>query len=863
MMSFSQTGKASRTFSLRRDEHHEQIFIQARSFFLPQNTKEYRECHFTSTPCRHSSIDIHEVKQAIKEYCDKHFGVACWVEGSYERRPPIITTCVDSTDGSPEHLPDHHDTDAELSECQSRDVTDHATTDGEAESGQPSHKRRRVDHGHPNLNRPAPEHTKGHKQAHNRDPPAKTIDDFPDEFVKKVRDGLQNLEKQTRQDFSQSEFGTRLFEHRQNNKKGYDGAKELEDILKLTSKNHKSRQWLLDLYYRYATYRCRRLDHGYSKTGDIHEERGVKKKEAFCEVVSNVVNRLQETWGQLACLIYSALEVTKYRGSLFTKFANKHSVEPAVESIVRSLGKIQEVTLPKNTLVLNPAFFLSCVGDIPYSQTCKDIGLDRLASYDFQRHIDETAHKLKEIDLDCGKMPLSTFLQTALRRFKIDAKTSMVTIILREEQVTHHDSQDRGLSSHSALEWPRLLRDTETRLRNSGLIQEGLGRRQSPTEPHTSSPDGHNEHSHSGSTTPQEPGAAETTGFPVVPPDNARPSSRPSLKDAVAHGRELSHGAPEMLQHPPELGSSPAMRPASELIAISSRVAETSRLQSISASPPPAISDSEAERVVHRVRTALDVRLEASVPANSSPSSEYWSDNTRFRDRGIPREALESSRPLQEPQDSVPHSPALPQSSNVMPVDRLLDTSSSSPHMTLVQQQQVLESNQPLQFTAPGSDRALPENSPRELLSHSTSIAPNRQDQSEHAHTGQDLSACDHAPRTQNNNHPATPSVQEQAGCRAQMQASGFLPAQPESSQPRSHATEAAGVEAPEGGDVLTRTSSRDTPRSAYNNPLDDTSFWDDLLDKRDQASMDTLFRILDTSVVDWDEILSSVQRGS
>ncbi|KAJ3454244.1 hypothetical protein MRS44_018138 [Fusarium solani] len=286
--------------------------------------------------------------------------------------------------------------------------------------------------------------------------------------------------------------------------------------------------------------------------------------------------------------------------------------------------------------------------------------------------------------------------------------------------------------------------------------------------------------------------------------------------------------------------------PESEPIAIRNHVAETPGLQPVLASPPTAISGNEAETLTSSGPMMFDVRrLQTGASANARPSSETWSENTGLRDRVVPHEASESRRFLQGLRDSVPHSPALP-------VDRLLDTSPSSPHMTSVQQQQrVLESNQPLQFPVPSSDRALPENGPREILSHSTSMAPNSQDQSEYIHTRQDLSACNHAPGTQNHNHPATPSVQEQADCRAQMQIPGFLPGQPESSQPRSHATEAAGVEAPEGGDVLTRASSRDTPRSAYNNPLDDTSFWDDLLDEKEQASMDTLFSVLDANVVD------------
>ncbi|CAH0017215.1 unnamed protein product [Clonostachys rhizophaga] len=105
---------------------------------------------------------------------------------------------------------------------------------------------------------------------------------------------------------------------------------------------------------------------------------------------------------------------TKFKASGLYKSVRKAGCVNAAKLIVeRLLNKKQnpKILIPEDTLVLNPAFFIICVMDISPIEAFADLNIAGLGQYDILEEVRKRRTNLRELGLECGKIPLSALLR--------------------------------------------------------------------------------------------------------------------------------------------------------------------------------------------------------------------------------------------------------------------------------------------------------------------------------------------------------------------------------------------------------------------------------------------------------------------
>ncbi|RWA03607.1 hypothetical protein EKO27_g11496 [Xylaria grammica] len=253
---------------------------------------------------------------------------------------------------------------------------------------------------------------------------------FAEKYVEKVNRGLKRLKNQAPSAQGQhhlANVGTQLLEQRNNAKE--KGTLGIETILNAFVKDTGSLGWLANIYGRYMSFQRRQVDPVHSQTGDSYQERNVKNRERLCQLTSAVVNRLQPDWGVCASLVYNALHVTSFKGSDLYRRVSADDLDLVANSIVDRLRATEiHITVFKDIPVINPACFLAIFINRPYSEICKDIGLENLSSLNLQEEIDTLAASLGQLGLKCGQISLSTLIARSGRAVKCDDENLIIRL---------------------------------------------------------------------------------------------------------------------------------------------------------------------------------------------------------------------------------------------------------------------------------------------------------------------------------------------------------------------------------------------------------------------------------------------------
>ncbi|KAJ3578311.1 hypothetical protein NPX13_g2251 [Xylaria arbuscula] len=251
--------------------------------------------------------------------------------------------------------------------------------------------------------------------------------DFARKFATKVEKGMQKAEqpKQTNHG-SSAELGAALLKHQAEVKA--QGTETLEKYLNEIAHNTSATAWLATMYSRYFGYQRRRIDSLYSQSGDLYAERKVKEKENICIVATRIMNKLYPYWGVYSSLIFNALKETRFKAS-YLEDISKKELDQIADLVVTLLLQTEiNLTISKDTPIINPAFFLAIFLEQPYSEICKTIGLDRFSDLDLQEEINVLAGSLGQLGLECGQIPVSTLVAKSGMEFECHEENLVIRL---------------------------------------------------------------------------------------------------------------------------------------------------------------------------------------------------------------------------------------------------------------------------------------------------------------------------------------------------------------------------------------------------------------------------------------------------
>ncbi|KAI3337898.1 hypothetical protein F4824DRAFT_499676 [Ustulina deusta] len=188
--------------------------------------------------------------------------------------------------------------------------------------------------------------------------------DFAHKFVAKVQKGMQKAKEQKRKNhYSSTELGAELLKRQAEVKD--KGTESLEKYLNGIAKDTHATAWLATMYSRYFGYQRCCIDPLHSQSGDLYTERKVKDKENICIVTTRIVDKLYPHWGAYSSLIFNALRETGFKAS-YLEDINKKELDKIADLVVDVLLQTEiNLTISKDTPIINPAFFLAIFLDLP------------------------------------------------------------------------------------------------------------------------------------------------------------------------------------------------------------------------------------------------------------------------------------------------------------------------------------------------------------------------------------------------------------------------------------------------------------------------------------------------------------------
>ncbi|CAG9954314.1 unnamed protein product [Clonostachys rosea f. rosea IK726] len=130
---------------------------------------------------------------------------------------------------------------------------------------------------------------------------------------------------------------------------------------------------------------------------------------------------------------------TKFKASGVYNSMKRGGYVHAADLIVKTLLGRKEILIPKDTPVLNPAFFIICVMDIPPEKAFADIKTARLGRYDILEEVRKRRADLSELGLECGKIPLSALLERQSKLKSSMSENNCVTICFDETSSSEED----------------------------------------------------------------------------------------------------------------------------------------------------------------------------------------------------------------------------------------------------------------------------------------------------------------------------------------------------------------------------------------------------------------------------------------
>ncbi|KAH8655674.1 hypothetical protein BX600DRAFT_470098 [Xylariales sp. PMI_506] len=431
----------SQPYRLSYNKHTEFVVIRSVAFYRGDNPNPFQDCSAESTSCcPNSAITESQIFQFVKSINDAKYGSGLWIYNNSQRRTsekPHDALCR-SWDGN-SHVSKQGDacnnnleapTSQSVAPESETNVEESAVEDNgpEEEADQEADeltKRRRLDQiQHVKLT------PKGRISQNTIGNPQNAKVKFTTECAEAIEKGLKEVGKttagQTRekgnlrnqkklastirnQRLTVSDLGNSLA---QCQKKAHSSGiwVDLANILGNHQAALDADSWLTDMLRRFVRHCFRTLGLKHNGTGDPDAEQDAKKQERICEVMAALVNNLEPHWGVCALLVFTAFREMNFKGSSCTKFA--WALFPdVITTITASLqGKTVEITIPEDTLVFNPAWFISCVTKRSCSDTCTNIGLGNFAYLNVQVELDRHSSDLANLALMCGRIPLSFLL---------------------------------------------------------------------------------------------------------------------------------------------------------------------------------------------------------------------------------------------------------------------------------------------------------------------------------------------------------------------------------------------------------------------------------------------------------------------
>ncbi|KAH6658634.1 hypothetical protein BKA67DRAFT_533764 [Truncatella angustata] len=432
MLPLSRSGNLQR-YRLAHKKHAEILTIQKEPFYRDNNSKPFYECRIFSISCCHeTAITDGQIFEFVKQLYNGEVGEGYWIYNKQPRqvRSELHDIPCESWEGTQEHS---HLNDTETLPSEHISMTDNNAPSTEAEGAEKDNgggKRQRI-HGAHRVKLT----TKGciQKAVSNPDE-AKTV------FVKRcaamVEKGLvelgqthdtvgktpksRNKSKRSFGSIAEANIGANLSQYQQQilTKRS---RTDLADLLEAHGAILESDSWRANIFSRYIRLYFRGLDEKHPDRGNCDEEQYAQKKARFCEVMAALVNSLEPVWGVCALFVFDG-------------FGD---------------GKEIQITIPEDTLVTNPAWFISCVTNQSCSDTCTMIGLDKFAYLDVQSAIDDHATRIADLGLLCGRFPLSKLLalekgERAGRAIKREGGLLHITLTYPGAQVTGGKSHVPG-----------------------------------------------------------------------------------------------------------------------------------------------------------------------------------------------------------------------------------------------------------------------------------------------------------------------------------------------------------------------------------------------------------------------------------
>ncbi|KAI0163860.1 hypothetical protein GGR57DRAFT_497946 [Xylariaceae sp. FL1272] len=305
--------------------------------------------------------------------------------------------------------------------------------------------------------------------AYSKSPVKSNLVDFAQLFAGKIQKGLQKVQNPSQRIHrSTADLGAELSKRRQDVKD--EGTESLEAYLNEVGRNTPDTAWLATFYARYLGYQRRSLDPAHSQSGDLYVEQSIKGKEKICMVMAQVVDRLYPYWGVCSSLVFNALRETRFKASRLEK-ATKKELGAVVDLIVGLFLQMDiNLTISKTTPIINPAFFLGLFLDQPYSEICKDIGLERYSDLDLQKEIDASTGRLGQLGLECGQFSLSTLIEKSGATAESD-ENSFVIRLSAVHQSFQVDQQQHGknIGPPGGINWMEFIN-----IQEEGLVGEDV-----------------------------------------------------------------------------------------------------------------------------------------------------------------------------------------------------------------------------------------------------------------------------------------------------------------------------------------------------------------------------------------------------